>query len=67
VPATLLEKVRIRSLRVYAAGQNLLTFTNYSGLDPEVNTFSGSNTSLGTDFLVFPQARTITFGVNLGI
>jgi TonB-linked SusC/RagA family outer membrane protein len=66
VPTTLLEKVRVRALRVYVASQNLLTFTNYSGLDPEINTFSGSNTSLGTDFLVFPQARTITFGANLG-
>ncbi|WP_026999905.1 SusC/RagA family TonB-linked outer membrane protein [Eisenibacter elegans] len=59
--------LKLRSLRLYASAQNLFTFTNYSGLDPEVNTFSGSNTALGTDFLTFPQARTYTFGINVGL
>jgi TonB-linked SusC/RagA family outer membrane protein len=68
LPKSILEKTKvIRNARLYVSAQNLLTFTKYSGLDPEVNTFSGSNTSLGTDFLTFPQARTITFGVNLGL
>lgn len=53
-------------LRVYVAGQNLLTFTNYSWFDPEVNTFDGSNIALGTDFLTYPQARSIVFGLNVG-
>lgn len=66
VPASVLQRLHVDRLRIYASAQNLLTFTKYSGLDPEVNTFSGSNTSLGTDFLTYPQARTITFGVNLG-
>jgi len=42
-----------------------LTFTNYSGFDPEVNTFDGSNISLGTDFLTYPQARSLVGGINL--
>lgn len=66
LPASLTRKFYVNNLRVYAAAQNLFTITDYSGLDPEVNTFSGSNTALGTDFLTFPQARTITFGVNIG-
>jgi TonB-linked SusC/RagA family outer membrane protein len=66
LPKSILDRVRMSNLRIYASAQNLFTFTDYSGLDPEVNTFSGSNTSLGTDFLTFPQARTITFGVNIG-
>ena len=66
-PRTITEKLKVRSLRVYAAGQNLLTFTKYSGFDPEVNTFGAANISLGTDFLTFPQARTVTFGVNIGL
>ncbi|UXE66936.1 MAG: TonB-dependent receptor [Chryseotalea sp. WA131a] len=66
LPASLTSKMKISSLRVYFSGQNLLTWTNYSGLDPEVNTFSGSNIALGTDFLTFPQARVYTFGVNIG-
>ncbi|QJX45800.1 TonB-dependent receptor [Hymenobacter taeanensis] len=65
--SALASRAHVSSLRIYAQAQNLVTFTNYSGLDPEVNTFSGSSISLGTDFLVYPQARTITFGVNLGL
>lgn len=57
--------IRMSNLRVYASAQNLFTFTNYSGLDPEVN-YSGNSTQvIGTDFFTFPQARAITFGVNL--
>lgn len=67
LPTSLIEKARFRTARVFVQGQNLITFTDYSGLDPEVNTFSGSNTSLGTDFLVYPQAKTVTFGVNIGL
>jgi TonB-linked SusC/RagA family outer membrane protein len=63
----LTKKVGLQTARIYLSGQNLLTFTKYSGLDPEINTFSGSNTSLGTDFLTFPQARTVQVGINLGL
>ncbi|QKG51340.1 hypothetical protein [Hymenobacter sp. BRD67] len=61
------EAIHFQNIRVYLSGQNLLTFTKYSGLDPEVSTFSGTNTSLGTDFLTFPQARTYQVGVNLSL
>ena len=66
LPTTLSTRAHLRSVRVYAQAQNLVTFTKYSGLDPEVSTFSGSNTSLGTDFFTYPQARTITGGITLG-
>jgi len=52
-------------IRIYVQGQNLWTVTDYSWFDPEVNTFDGSNTSLGTDFLTFPQPRTYLAGINL--
>jgi TonB-linked SusC/RagA family outer membrane protein len=65
LPADLIKRLSITKLRVYASAQNLYTFTNYSGFDPEVSTFSGTNTSLGTDFLTYPQYRSYTFGVNL--
>ncbi|WP_188559917.1 SusC/RagA family TonB-linked outer membrane protein [Hymenobacter glacieicola] len=66
LPTKWIQPAHLRSARVYIAGQNLLTFTNYSGLDPEVNTFNASNTSQGTDFLTFPQARVYQVGLNLG-
>jgi len=66
LPVSLLTRAHIRTARIYVQSQNLVTFTKYSGLDPEVNTFSGSNVSLGTDFFTYPQARTFTGGVTLG-
>lgn len=65
LPDALLQKINIGSARIYISSQNLLTFTEYSGFDPEVSTFTTSNTAPGTDFLTFPQARVITGGINL--
>jgi TonB-linked SusC/RagA family outer membrane protein len=67
LPGSVLEKVNLRKLRMYVSGQNLLTFTGYSGWDPEVNTdFIDGNIALGTDFYAAPQPRSITFGLNVG-
>jgi len=78
----LIKKIRLRSFRVYVGVNNLFTFTKYSGFDPEVgqaltatNNASGlvpngssfSRGSLGFDQISYPQARTITFGLQLGI
>ncbi|TKB97792.1 SusC/RagA family TonB-linked outer membrane protein [Pedobacter cryophilus] len=60
-----LTKLKVSNLKLYVAGQNLFTITDYSGLDPEVSTFSDTNTAPGTDFLTFPQSKTYTFGLNL--
>ncbi|HLU90662.1 MAG TPA: hypothetical protein VKZ51_12570, partial [Cyclobacteriaceae bacterium] len=55
----------IRNLRVYLSGNNLLTITGYSGFDPEVNSYGGSNTTIGVDNTVYPQARSIIVGAQL--
>lgn len=55
----------ISNARIFAGGQNLLTFTNYTGLDPEVNYSGNDNAVIGTDFFTFPQVRSYTFGFNL--
>jgi hypothetical protein len=55
------------SLRIYLSAQNLFTFTNYSGLDPEVNYRGDDNSVIGTDFFTYPQAQTFTLGLNLKI
>jgi len=60
------EKLKIKSAKLYASVQNLFTFTEYSGMDPEVNYYGASNYILGTDFFTYPQSRTIMVGLNLG-
>ncbi len=52
----------LSGVRIYAQGKNLLTLTNYMGIDPEVG---GSDTSLGVDNNHYPLARTYTLGVNV--
>jgi len=55
----------IELLTVYITGQNLLTLTNYSGFDPEVNAFGNSSTELGIDYGTYPQARSVIVGLNV--
>ncbi len=66
IPSSVFGDTGISRLKVYMSGYNLWTATKYSWFDPEVNTFDGQNTALGTDFLTFPQPRSIVFGFNLG-
>src|SRR5690606_21952125 len=42
LPSTISERLKMRTLRVYAQAQNLVTFTDYPGFDPEVN-FAGTS------------------------
>jgi hypothetical protein len=58
LPEALIHRVKLSSARLYVAGQNLYTFTQYSGIDPEVGIG-------GIDFNVYPVTRTYCVGVNL--
>lgn len=60
-----LKRLGMQQCSVYITGQNLLTFTNYSGFDPEVNAFGRSATELGIDYGTYPQARTLIGGINV--
>ncbi len=63
-PKTLLDRIQVKSLRVYAQMTNVFTLTKYSGLDPELNS-SGSD--MGLDQGAWPTPRQIMFGINLGL
>ncbi|WP_422080900.1 SusC/RagA family TonB-linked outer membrane protein [Ulvibacterium sp.] len=72
LPESVLDKTFISFARIYIAGQNLLTFTNYNGLDPELGiddtqTQTGNRTTLdiGIDRGRFPSARTISLGIDV--
>ena len=63
----LLEKIKASSARLSLSGNNLATFTKYSGFDPEVDVDKslGGVPSAGMDYLSYPRARTFTLGLNI--
>ncbi|MBX3255518.1 MAG: TonB-dependent receptor [Chitinophagaceae bacterium] len=64
LPAGLTAKVGISKLRVYITGQNVFTFTKYSGLDPELG-YTDGNRQINVDYAQYPQSRSWTFGLNV--
>jgi TonB-linked SusC/RagA family outer membrane protein len=68
-PQELMGKTRLlTSLRLYATGQNLLTFTKYTGYDPEVTGFLGNSGFFGRgmDIGNFPVLRSMSIGLQAG-
>ena len=57
----------ISNIRLSATGQNLFVITKYNGYDPEVNTDRTVNgiSSYGIDYLSYPKARSVIFGLNV--
>ncbi len=64
LPKAWLDKVRFNKMKIYMTAQNLLTFTKYSGLDPEIGAVGGS-LEIGIDRGFYPQPRTVMGGVGL--
>lgn len=68
LPSQLTSRVGISQLRIYATGNNLKIWTNYTGYDPEVSTSRSSSYSgltPGVDYSSFPRSRSYTFGLNV--
>lgn len=63
VPKTAIGKIGIDQLRLFASAQNIWTWTNYSGFDPEVS-FQDSNRNIGLDYMGYPNIKSFTFGIN---
>lgn len=59
-----LKRMHLAALKVYVNVQNVFTITNYSGLDPEVSRYGSDNVSPGFDSGAYPNARTVSFGIN---
>ena len=55
----------ISNIRLALSGNNLLTFTNYSGFDPEVSIFGGSVFGKGADYGAYPMARSVLFSLSV--
>lgn len=65
LPKDLTRRAHIGSMRVYVSLQNLYTFTNYSGYDPEIGSFNKGITLMNVDNGHYPNPRTFTIGANL--
>lgn len=66
IPADITRIVGIQRARLYFQAENLFTLTQYTGCDPEVTGAAGSyGTAYGLDKGVYPQARTLSFGMNI--
>ena len=65
IPKDLVAKINLSNVKVYASGQNLAIWTNYTGMDPEVTTNANNPMSQGIDRNQAPNARTITLGMKV--
>lgn len=65
IPSKIMSKIGLSSGSVYVNATNLITWTKYSGSDPEVNSRGGNILTPGIDNQAYPRPRTLTFGINL--
>ncbi|WP_308990405.1 TonB-dependent receptor [Mariniflexile litorale] len=63
-PKNLITNYGLSKLDIYLSGTNLVTWTKYTGFDPDVSSYSGLR--VGVDEGSYPQSRTISLGLNIG-
>jgi len=66
LPKTLMDKLSVKTCRVYLTAQNLFTITKYTGYDPEASSFNGRVTEIGIDQGTYPQYRAFILGLSVG-
>jgi TonB-dependent starch-binding outer membrane protein SusC len=64
IPASIVNKLTLKRVRVYVTSENLLTFTKYKGMEVEVG--GGGPLDVGIDHGVYPQSRTFLTGLQIG-
>ena len=67
LPSNLLQKINVSRVRVYVQATNLLTFTRYDGLDPEISSQSANQNTAGYEWATVPQPRIIQVGINVSL
>jgi TonB-dependent starch-binding outer membrane protein SusC len=65
IPRKFLKKTRISSCNIFLSATDILTFTNYTGINPEVNFFGDSNTIMNADYNSYPTTKSVTGGVRI--
>jgi TonB-linked SusC/RagA family outer membrane protein len=61
LPKATVQKAGLQNVRIYISSNNLLTVTKYTGFDPEIG-----GSSYGIDRAIYPQARSLLLGLNIG-
>jgi hypothetical protein len=64
LPARWLERIKMNRLRIYFTGRNLMTFTKFGGMDPELG--DGTYNPSGNSISDTPLQKEFTFGINIG-
>ncbi|MGD1893250.1 MAG: SusC/RagA family TonB-linked outer membrane protein [Cyclobacteriaceae bacterium] len=67
MPQSLLEPIGISSARLYVSGQNIFVLTKFTGIDPEVGFDENNSAVAGIYQDLYPQVRTWSIGVNVGL
>ena len=65
LPNVLTRKARIERLKLYVNAQNVYTFTDYSGYDPEIGAFNQDPLLQNVDMGRYPSPRLFTFGIDV--
>jgi hypothetical protein len=65
LPSKLTQKAKMSSVRLYVSGQNVFTFTKYTGLDPELTGTASTTLTQGIEFYTVPNPRTFLAGINV--
>ncbi|MBU6157529.1 MAG: TonB-dependent receptor [Bacteroidetes bacterium] len=65
LPSEIASKIKAKNIKFFVSGQNILTFTKYTGYDPEVSTFEQSNLIPGIDYGTYPGSKTYTVGLDV--
>lgn len=64
-PKSVSKKLGTQSIKFYVSAENLVTWTKYTGYDPEVSSYEQNNLYPGIDFGAYPNSRTFISGVNV--
>ncbi|WP_229683441.1 SusC/RagA family TonB-linked outer membrane protein [Echinicola rosea] len=64
-PLELVNRIGLSRLDAYVTGTNLVTWTDYTGFDPDVSSYSGLR--IGVDEGSYPQSRTVIVGLSIGL
>ena len=62
---SMLDKIKVKTVKFYLTAYNLFTWTNYTGQDPEINLPGGDPFAIAVDFSRTPPAKSFTFGANI--